>query len=458
MTIPVIDFSRYKTNSMAPPDLMEALQAGMKTAYMPQQMSADMQKQKMANELQKVALQYAPQNAQAELAYKQQQAPHLQAQTGLVNQQSQYYGPNIQSEMALRNAQANLENQKAQLPYGGASLPGIAGEMIGLESIKKMYGENSPQYQMAKRQFDLNQQNMESRINYQNTLSSTAPIRYLTPTGKGIVEQANVGQGNAPTGRQWEEQINAAQSQQPNPQIINQLQNSLGQQQMQQQGMPQQQMQQVDQQMPMQNMGMQQQQGMPQQNLLAPGTPQELSDAYGLVRLKSTSDAANREKINYAKNIEKTIENINVDDLTRYSGVKGAADYASEKSRDALGIPVSDNFRKFNESVNSANILAAQVRQFLGESIQPNMREELKQLTNPSSWMRSPDTAKALFNNTKKLLAREIQTRRDSLKSSKAYTEPYSSSNNSSGSNNVEQTKNIGGNNYHLVNGQWMQE
>jgi hypothetical protein len=473
MAIPVINFSQYRTDSMVPPDFMEALQQGIKTGFTPRQMQQDLQKQQLANQLQKIALQYAPQNAQAELAYKQQQAPHLQAQTGLFNQQAQYYGPNIQSEIGLRNAQANLENQKAQLPYGGATLPGIAGEIIGLESIKKMYGENSPQYEAAKRQFDLGQQNMQARIDYQNTLSSTAPIRYLTPTGKGIVEQANVGQGNAPTGRPWEQQINSDQQQQMNPAMMGQLQNSLAQQQqippqgMQQQSMPQQQqinpmqmqMQQGGQQIPMQNMGMQQQQGIPQQNQLAPGNPQELSDAYGLTRLKQTTDSATRQKNLYATNVEKTIDNINVDDLTKYSGVKGATEYASEKSKDALGFPTSDDFKKFNEAMNASQFLASQARQFYGESIQPGMRKKLEDLTNPSSWMRSPETAKTLFNNTKKILGQEMQTYRDAMKSTEVYKGKGNNSTNlNNQTSNIQQTKNIGGNNYHLVNGQWMEE
>lgn len=119
MPVPVVNYAalppaQYGLDlSQIPKGLMEGIQA----YYMPKNMSADLQRQQLANALAKVNLQYAPQLNAADLAYKQAQTPYLQAQTGLVNQESQYYGPNIQSEINQRNAQTALTNtQNKYLP------------------------------------------------------------------------------------------------------------------------------------------------------------------------------------------------------------------------------------------------------------------------------------------------------------------------------------------------------
>ncbi len=91
----------------------------MKNMYLPQQLQSDQTKANLANEMQKIALRYAPATSQAELEYKQQMAPHLAAQTQNLGLQNQYYAPNIQSEIAARNAQAALSGEQAK--YYGAN-------------------------------------------------------------------------------------------------------------------------------------------------------------------------------------------------------------------------------------------------------------------------------------------------------------------------------------------------
>lgn len=409
MALPVLNFSGYSTSSMKPIDLMKALQGGMQTAAMPKRLDAEQQQMDLANSLKKNELQYAPQMSQAELAYRQAQTPFIQSQTGLNNQQTEYYAPNIMSEIALREAQAKETNAKARLPFGGANLPGVGGDILGMESIRQMYGDDSPQYGMAKRQFELGQQNMQSRIGYQDSLSQSMPMRYLTPTGKGYIEQANVAQGNAPTGQPWEQQINPGAMTQALMQRQNNqgMQQQIPQQQSQMSMMPQQNMQQY----PMQ------QQGSP----LAPGSPEELTNQYEMKRFKDNTDDDTRKRNRFVTNVEKTIKNINSDDLTHFSGITGHLKLSGEQAKDAAGLPTSKEYQGFKQALLASEFLSTQVRQFYGDSIQPEMIKRLERLTNPSSWSNSPKTAKDLFNTTIKILKQEGGTYRDAAKGTSVY-------------------------------------
>lgn len=82
----------------------------------PQMNQEELKKAQLANQLSSIQNQYAPQMTQAELAYKQAQTPNLQANTALMGQQAQYFGPNIQSEIGSRNAQAALNRMYVDKP------------------------------------------------------------------------------------------------------------------------------------------------------------------------------------------------------------------------------------------------------------------------------------------------------------------------------------------------------
>lgn len=125
MALPVLNFSGYSTSSMKPIDLMKALQGGMQTAAMPKQLDSQQTAMDLSNALQKNQLQYAPQMSQADLAYRQAQTPALQAQTGLTSQQSQYYAPNIISEMMARMSQSRLQDEQTKY-YGDKTNSEIA--------------------------------------------------------------------------------------------------------------------------------------------------------------------------------------------------------------------------------------------------------------------------------------------------------------------------------------------
>jgi hypothetical protein len=266
--------------------------------------------------------------------------------------------PQNMADLQYKQAQAQREQAMANLPFGGQTLPGPAGQVLGLETMRQMFGEQSPQYQMAMQSFNLAQQSDQSRINYQNVLSNTLPVRALTPTGKDIMEQTNVSQGLSPTGQPFTGQ--------------------------------------------------------------APGTPSQLGGVYDLLRQKNVTDTDTRKRNLYATNIEKTLDRIDPDTLTQYAGISGGLSKLGQSGLAALG-KESPEYDKYSTALKDVDFLASQVRQFYGDSIQPSVRDSLKSLANPSTWMNNPQLAQSQFNETKKVLQNEMQTYRDALKGTQVY-------------------------------------
>jgi hypothetical protein len=341
------------------------------------------------------------------------------------------YAPqNAEAELQLNQAKGKRENALANLPFGGHNLPGSAGQVLGLEYMAKMFGKDSPQYQRALQSFQLSQESDQSRINYQNSLTNSMPQRYLTPTGKGFVEQANVEKGLAPSGQTWDKSnpyANAEVQGQPPP-MQGPAEGDIQRPPIQQlapasqalQGGQQQEQPQSRIQLP------------PAQKLVVDQLPQntpgtnEMSGVYQLLRQKGVTDPDTRKRNLFATNIEKTLDQINVDNLVKYSGVVGGASKIGQQVADAFS-KSSPEYKEYKKASKTAEFLATQVRQFYGDSIQPEMIKRLESLTNPTSWATSPELAKALFNQTKGILGMEMQTYRDALKTTKAYQKQESS-------------------------------
>jgi hypothetical protein len=161
--------------------------------------------------------------------------------------------------------------------------------------------------------------------------------------------------------------------------------------------------------------------------LAQPGVPNltsAIQDASGLLSQKKTTDASARQKNLYASNIEKTLNMIDPDSLTQYAGGFGAAQKYANMGAASLNME-SKNYDNYVKSLNAANLLATQVRQFYGDSIQPSMIQRLEQLTSPSNWANNPTLAKSQFNQTKQILGQEMGTYRQAMKS----TAPYETQN-----------------------------
>lgn len=143
-------------------------------------------------------------------------------------------------------------------------------------------------------------------------------------------------------------------------------------------------------------------------------------DPYTLELIKHTTDADTRKRNLFAQNIEKTASTINPEDLTRYSGITGPGKKAFETAKSMFG-KASPEFTAHLEAERSAHQLATQVRQFYGESIQPEVRRDLNNLTNPSFWNKSPEMAADLYKKYIALLKMETNTYESALKSGQPY-------------------------------------
>ncbi len=136
----------------------------------------------------------------------------------------------------------------------------------------------------------------------------------------------------------------------------------------------------------------------------------EKDEYYNRVLGKKTTDADARKKLLFAKNIDKTLSTIDVNDLTMYSGLKGTGEYLKDMAQQAMTGEVSDRLIRHQEALESASVLADQIRAFYGDSVQPSAMQRLRTITNPSTWYKHPKIATAEFNQLKKILDMETKT------------------------------------------------
>lgn len=157
------------------------------------------------------------------------------------------------------------------------------------------------------------------------------------------------------------------------------------------------------------------------QNAIDTGASPDTVNQYDLAIQKNVTDADNRKKVLLATNIDKTINQINPDDLTHYAGLKGEFDLKKEEINAVKG-KESKQYRDYLKAVSNSEIFAHQVRQFYGDSIQPAMLAKLERLTNPGTWRNNPRIAKELYNSVVNTIKNETGTYRAGLKDTDVYT------------------------------------
>ncbi len=105
---------------------MDLASQGIKLGALPDELQNQSKAEKLKNALSQIDLNFAPQTKQANLNLLQAQTPHLQAQTNLINQQSQYFGPETLARIAQMNAATNKDTMLTNNPL--LNLNGIGGE------------------------------------------------------------------------------------------------------------------------------------------------------------------------------------------------------------------------------------------------------------------------------------------------------------------------------------------
>jgi hypothetical protein len=337
--------------------LPQTIMQGMQLGAMPSQMQQQKQMSALQQELERQQI--------ARSQQQQQQAAQMNPlqlqQAQLANQMMQQRMGQAQQMSPLQVQQQRLANaltqqkiaQMQQDPLGSMHLVGPAGQAASLKQLKDKFGADSEVYQDAKSLDDLQRKAKQSSMDYQTKLADSMKTRYLTQTGKGIQEQRRVAAGLAPTGEPFSD---AAQAGDITPQRAN-----------------------------------------------------ALSQIYEQERRKRITDPQARQKTLLATNIRKTLDSIDPDALAKFSGTAGTID----KFTGDILAPVegeSKNYDEYQKNKQSVDMLSTQVRQFYGDSIQPQVKQQLDRLLNPATWRTNPKLAKQMYNQVKDILSKELET------------------------------------------------
>jgi len=315
--------------------------------------------------------------SQMRMQRAQQQADLLRTQ------QQNYYYP-IQQQQALDEGAQRMQyypqqqqdihdmNQAriGQEQNPGATFTGDIGNAYNLQKLKDQAQKDPslmPYYLAAKNAQDRQIQSQNSLMDYRNLLGETAPQRYASSLGKLAREQSDVNAGYLP--------------------------------------------------------------GSNRQEQISPEEQQQLSGQYGLATLKTTTDPAIRQKNLYAQNIDKTLATIDPQTLTSYSGLSGQAAQAGQQIASQFG-KESKNYDEYLKNVTSATLAAKQIRQFLGDSVQPSEQKDLADLANPSTWKKNPKQAQSQFNRFVQIYQNERGTYTGALQNQNAYFPGQSSNKN----------------------------
>lgn len=135
MPIPVINYAAMQPQGNPLwASILPAIMEGLKLGAMPKAIQQESRGNELQNALRAIQAQYQPKLNEAEIAQRG-------AQTNLLGEQTKYFGPNIQSEMNLRNAQIPLVNAQTANTQLEANNPllhasGAAGQIGAMLYLK----------------------------------------------------------------------------------------------------------------------------------------------------------------------------------------------------------------------------------------------------------------------------------------------------------------------------------
>jgi hypothetical protein len=153
---------------------------------------------------------------------------------------------------------------------------------------------------------------------------------------------------------------------------------------------------------------------------LSPEQQDELRNNYALQMQKAASDQTTRTTVLRGQNLLQSINASNIDDLTRYSGLKGSAKLKLEQAKDLNGKP-SEEYLKYLEATQAAQLEAKELRQFFGDSITPEVQDAIYKMVNATSLTKSPEAAKRMIQKSRDTIKKQIKTFTSALESPEAY-------------------------------------
>lgn len=340
------------------------------------------------------------------------------------------------AQVLERLARAAHERALASSPYAGKILPGAAGRSQGLQILADTYGADSPIVKRAQKDYDSDMKLKLSRADYfsANTILKNLPNTVkLQKMENYYNEQAERRSQGLPTQtfKQWYTQP-ATEAGQVAPQVgvsahpeISTAATQLTQTPVTTTSpTPAEQMVAGTQQMTQEVQPREAQPLTPEVTAHGVTQPMEPTQAPAQVPLTQEPFAQEarqvgvgissktiptfvQQKMAFAANIQKTLEQMPESAITSYSQnpLKLANDY-----RKSLEGNVTKDYADYLRFISNSKVLAKQVRQFYGDSITPSTREDLERITNPISWRTSPKAALVTYNALKNTLGREIDT------------------------------------------------
>ena len=318
------------------------------------------------------AAQYLPQKALADIL-------NTRADTGYKNTQSQWYGPEVQSKIDFQNAKIKeMNNPLSQL----SAYP----ELFRAQTLYRKYadelGEDNPITIDAKKNYNLMQKNAEAMGNWRNAMTSTADYRFLPPVAKNLLaaEQAQAGNNpNAstmPVGQPIEPDSQQVQQEGQDSKPIANLS----------------QLQRYKEQLNAQN-------SKPKQPYAPVMNPQQMSGLLTSAAIKGATTTKQYDRDTAGAQADNTINNLLESEpaMEYYTGAQGRSRLLRDKLKASSGEKVP-MYKEYSEYLKNAELLSSQIRQFYGDSIQPEAMRKLESLANPSSWDKDPITARNSLN------------------------------------------------------------
>lgn len=249
--------------------------------------------------------------------------------------ENKYLPREKEAELGLKGEQLKRLQQLSQLPFGGQHISGVAGEIVGLEILKQKYGENSPQYELGKR-------NLESQIKGRESLAQMreSPYRYAPAQQKNILS--------------FEDQLQKEYPQYDRDTISN-----------------------------MANAYLQDEKSLNGQEL-----PDLSSQSQYLKNniQKASSTAYLQNQAASLSNTVNELNNIDIEPIKHFAGIKGKTDYLAQKS----GIkPRTQEWRDYNAFKNVQSVLIMDsLRNSLKTSVVPGyVYETIGKFSNPNDEM-----------------------------------------------------------------------
>lgn len=134
----------------------------------------------------------------------------------------------------------------------------------------------------------------------------------------------------------------------------------------------------------------------------------DINNMYNREIVNKTTDKLLQKRIDYAQHLETTLDQINPEVFTMYSGVKGKEKFARDYAA-ALRGNAPEEFKRYKALTDvTSKMFAGEIRQFQGDSVREDVRVMFEDLANPSSWL-DPDVAAYKFKMLRTVLGSELK-------------------------------------------------